>query len=265
MKLEDKETERLRTELVNQYKNREGFIDKLRYEYDYIFKKIDEHPFLLEMEKGKLPIEKYKTYAVQNFFYFNEWFRCCAAAAAKATTTSETLKFKKWMTDTNPEYDKYVALIKEVGMSDAQLREVEVNPAIPLPAARAYVDYQFKIYSTASAGEMAAAILPCAWSYSPRELGGVACPLRIGKGLADHYGVNREIALDYGNYSNHRPHFELLLSLKKSISEEVKHGKTGVADRIRDIFRRCSEYEYMWWDLAYRHNLEKEREIGSYF
>ncbi len=167
----DKETERLKIELVNQYKNQEGFIDKLRYEYDYIFKKIDEHPFLVEIEKGKLPIEKYKTYAIQNYFYFNEWFRCCGAAASKATTISETLMFKKWMSDTNPEYDKFVALIKAAGINNKQLKEVEVNPAIPLPAARAYVDYQFKIYSTASAGEMAAAILPCAWSYSPREFG----------------------------------------------------------------------------------------------
>ena len=265
MSLKDKETEKLKRKLIGQYKIQEGFIDRLRYEYDYIFKKIDRHPFLVEIEKGKLPLEKYKTYAIQNYFYFNEWFRCCGAAASRATTISETLMYKKWMTDTNPEYEKYVALIKQVGISNEQLAQVELDPAVPLPAARAYVDYQFKIYSTASAGEMAAAILPCAWSYSPRQIGGVECPLRVGKGLADHYGIDREIAVDYGKYSSHRPHFELLISLKKSIEEEVKNGKPGVAKRIRDIFRRCSEYEYMWWDLAYRHDLEKEREIGSYF
>lgn len=263
--VDDKETEQLRNELVNQYKNQEGFIDKLRYEYDYIFRKIDEHPFLSEIEEGKLPIGKYKTYAIQNYFYFTEWFRNCGAAASKATTVSETLMFKNWMTDTNPEFEKFVALIKQVGIGDEQLKEVEVNPAIPLPAARAYVDYEFKIFSTASAGEMAAAILPCAWSYSPKEIGGVECPLRVGKGLADHYNVNREVALDYGYYSTHRPHFELLISLKKSISEEVEYGKPGVADRIQDIFRRCIEYEYMWWDLAYRHDPQGERQIGSYF
>lgn len=261
----DKEAEILKRKLLDQYKNPKGFIDKLRYEYDYLFKKIDEHPFLVEIEKGKLPIEKYKTYAIQNYFYFVEWFRCCTAAAAKATTTAEVLIFIKWMTDTYPEYDRFVALIKQVGITDEQLIKVTLDPAIPLPAAHAYVDYQYKIYSTASPGEMAAAILPCAWSYSPQEIGGVACPFRVGKGLVDHYGINKEIALDYGNYSNRKHHFELLLSLKKTILEEVKYGKEGVANRIRDVFRRCLEYEYMWWDLAYRHDLRKERKIGSYF
>lgn len=264
MAFADKSTEKLKNELANEYQNHKGFVEKLRYECDYLFKRIDQHPFLVEIEKGKLPIEKYKTYAIQNYFYFNEWFRCCAAAAARAPTIAETLKFTKWMTDTNPEYQRFVALIKAVGITDEQLAEVATNPAVPLPAARAYVDYQFKIYSTASAGEMAAAILPCAWSYSPREIGGVASPFRVGTGLADHYGVNRETALAYGTYSSQKPHFELLVSLKNSINEEVKNGKQ-VELRVRDIFHRCCEYEYMWWDLAYRHDPKKERKIGSYF
>jgi thiaminase/transcriptional activator TenA len=254
----------LKAQLADECKNHSGFIDKLRYEFDPLFRQIDEHPFLVEIEAGKLPLEKYKTYAIQNYYYFNEWFRCCAAAAAKAPTIAETRKYIKWMTDTNPEYDKYVALIKQVGITERQLTETMVNSTTPLPAARAYIDYQFKIYSTRPAGEMAAAILPCAWSYSPREIGGVVCPLRIGTGLADHYGVNREIALAYGNYSSQKTHLELLVSLKKSINDEVKNGKQ-VEERIRDIFQRCCEYEYMWWDLAYRHDPQKERQIGSYF
>jgi thiaminase/transcriptional activator TenA len=259
-----KSAEELRKQLINDFKKGRGFADRLRQEFDYIWKKIDVHPFLLEIEKGKLPMEKYKTYAIQNYIYFTEWFRSCAAAAAKAATIAETLMFKNWMNDTEPEFTKYVDLIKQVGITERQLLQATIDPKIPLPAARAYIDYTFKIYSTGSTGEMAACILPCAWTYAPRDIGGLACPLRVAKGLADHYGVNREVALAYGNYSSQKPHFELLISLKDAISNEVKRGKE-IAERIRDIFRRCSEYEYMWWDLAYRHDPNKEREIGSYF
>jgi thiaminase/transcriptional activator TenA len=264
MSLEGKSSEELRAQLQHDYQTVKGFADVLRRECDPIWRQIDTHPFLLEIAKGTFPLTKYKTYAIQNYFYFTEWFRCCAAAASRAHTTAETLTFKKWMTDTNPEFERYVAIIKQVGLTDKELEEATVNPAIPLPAARAYVDFSYKVYSTGTPAEMAAAILPCAWSYAPRDIGGLACPLRVAKGLADHYGVDRQIALAYGNYSNQHEHFELMISLKDTMAREAKE-RPETSNQVRDIFRRCSEYEYMWWDLAYRHEPGRQRQIGSYF
>ena len=264
MSFKGKTSEEMKTQLQHDYETGKGFADKLRREYDHIWRQIDTHPFLVEIEKGKLPLTNYKTYAIQNYFYFTEWFRECSAAASRARTVAETLTYTKWMTDTRPEYEKYVSIIKQIGLTDKDLEDVTVNPVVPLPGARAYVDYQYKVYSTGSPGEMAAAILPCAWTYSPREIGGLLCPLRVAKGLSDYYGVDRELALAYGNYSNQQPHFELLISLKDTIANEAKEG-IEASNRIRDVFRRCSEYEYMWWDIAYRHEPGKERQIGSYF
>ncbi|HMK94808.1 MAG TPA: hypothetical protein VK536_05335 [Candidatus Limnocylindrales bacterium] len=74
---------------------------------------------------------------------------------------------------------------------------------------------------------MAAAILPCAWNCSPREIGGLACPLRDGEVLANYYVINRERTLACGNCSGQKPHPELLTSLKSSINKEAKTGKRG--------------------------------------
>jgi len=262
---EDKTADELLTQLRDQYAHTKGFADTLRAEADHIWKRIDSHPFLVEIENGNLPIEKYKTYAIQNYFYFAEAFRSKSAAAVRAPTTAGALVFRDWASYIGHEFEKYLALLRAVGLTEEQLNQATIDPAVPLPAARAYVDYVFKIYSTGSMGEVAACILPCAWSYSPRQIGGLACPLRIAKGLADHYGVDKGTALAYGNYSAQKPHLLYLISLKNIVSEEVKREKQETTDRIRDVFRRCSEYEYMWWDLAYRHDVHKEREIGAYF
>ena len=51
---------------------------------EYIIKKIDQHPFLVEIEKGILPKEKYRTYAIQNLIYFHDAYRNHAIASATA-------------------------------------------------------------------------------------------------------------------------------------------------------------------------------------
>ena len=265
MAYEDRTANELMNELRDQFVQSKGFADTLRSNADPIWRRIDSHPFLVELENGKLPIEKYRTYAIQNYFYFAESFRSKSAAAVRAPTTAGALIFRDWASYIGHEFEKYLALLRAVGLTEERLKQATTDPTVPLPAARAYVDYVFKVYSTGSMGEIAACILPCAWSYSPRQIGGLGCPLRIAKGLADHYGVDRGTALSYGTYSAQKPHLLYLLSLKNYVTEEVKRESRETIDRIRDVFRRCSEYEYMWWDLAYRHDVQKDREIGAYY
>jgi thiaminase/transcriptional activator TenA len=252
VKSEDQTTDRFRKQLIDQFKNRLGFADELRYEFDHIWKRIDEHPFLVEMSNGKLPIEKYRIYAVQNYFYFGEWSRVFAGAASRAPTATETLRILKWLTNTGLEFDSYMAILRSVGVTDDQLLEVTTNSNTVLPAFRAYTDYMYKICSTRSVGEFAACVLPCEWTYSSKDIGGLGCALRIARGLADHYGVDMETASSYGNYSNNRAHLELIVSLKDAISEEVNKEGHETREKIRDIFQSASQFEYLIWDSVYR-------------
>ena len=66
----ERSKEELWEELKNEFENPTTWLDKLRMEFDDQWKKIDEHPFLVKIENGTLPREKYKTYAIQNFYYF---------------------------------------------------------------------------------------------------------------------------------------------------------------------------------------------------
>ena len=264
MNSEDEVTDKLRKQLIHQFKNRVGFADELRYEFDHIWRRIDEHPFLVEMSNGKLPIEKYRIYAVQNYFYFAEWSRVFAGAASRAPTAAETLRILKWLTNTGIEFDSYMAILKNVGVTGDQLLDVTTNSGIVLPSFRAYTDYMYRICSTRTVGEFAACVLPCEWTYSSKDIGGLECALRLATGLADHYGVDRETALNYGNYSNKSTHLELIISLKDAISQEVKKGGQPACERVRDIFRNASDYEYLIWESVYKYSSDDQK-VGSNF
>jgi thiaminase/transcriptional activator TenA len=249
---DSKSAEELKGQLRRDFERGSGFADQLRREFDDLFRKIDSHPFLVDIAEGKLPIQKFRTYAVQNYYYFAESGRALAAAASRAPAIPDAITIVGWLTNINPEFDKYLSMIRKVGVSDEQMSRALIDPAIPIPAFRDYVNYMYKVCSTGFVGEAAACLLACDWTYSSRDVGGLSCAMRMAQGLADHYGVDRETALTYGNYPNQKPDLQLMTSLKSSISEGVAKGDRGLADRIRDIFRRASEYELGVWDAVYK-------------
>lgn len=257
--------DKLRQILKKEYENPTTFVDKLRKEFDYKFAKIDKHPFLTEIEKGELPREKYNTYAIQNYFYFLAQFRNTSIASGLADDLFKVQLFLDWGKGWTPEFEKYKKIIKNFGVTESEMEAVLTDPTVPLPASRAYADYGFYIYSTGTLGEIACTTFPCAWTYSAREIGGVECPLRVGTGLAKYYGVDKKLALSYGNYSRQQPHLAVLKNLKDIINYEAEKGGKEIKAKIRDVFSRCLDYEYKWWDTAYRHEPGKEVEIGSYF
>lgn len=261
----EKSKEQITNILKKEVERPTTFIDKLRREYDHLFKKIQQHPFLVEIEKGELPREKYKTYAVQNYFYFMNAFRNTSAFSGRAANLAETMLINEWGKGWTPEWHAFNAIIKNFGVTESELQNAQVNPSVPLPAARAYIDYSYFVYSTGSISEAAMAILPCAWTYSPPYVGGLDCPLRVATGLTKYYKVNRKIALEYGNYSRQQPHLVVVKSLKDCINYEAENGSEEKIARLTDIFTRCLDYEYKWWDLAYQHDPSKVRDIASYW
>jgi len=244
-------SDQLRNRLRKEHASGDGFADELRRKFNSIWEKIDKHPFITEIEQGTLPIEKYRIYAIQNYFYATEWMRQFSTIASRSPTIAGTLTFVKWLTSFSYEFDKYVAIIKRFGLTDRELLQVTVDPTIPFPNVRAYVDYVYKICSTGSFGEAVTSLLPCEWTYSTRDIGGLDCAMRIARSLADHYGIDRKTALEYGTYSSQKSHFELLVFFKETISREVESAEDDLKERIRDIFRRSSEYECMFWDSVY--------------
>ena len=62
----------------------ESFSAILRAEADHIWRRIFNHPFLTEVKRGALPLEKFRYYLTQDYLYLEGFARAVAFALARA-------------------------------------------------------------------------------------------------------------------------------------------------------------------------------------
>jgi thiaminase/transcriptional activator TenA len=258
---DNKTAEQLKSELVEEYETGKGFAGKLRREFDYIYKKIENNPFLAEIEEGKLPLEKIRKYAVQNSFYVYEWLRCLGSAMAHSNPTSNVLIFSRLVQLIPYSVDRicFMKIMKEVGIKEEQLDDAIENSAIPLYASRAYIDHMYNMFSIESPGVLIASFISCPWSYTERELGGCGCARRIAEGLGKFYGASEENVEGYRLEEGFSEwHMQFLKICKEVINFDARTNPEG-QKRLRDAFHRGAEHEYLFWDQAYSKVVELPR------
>ena len=255
---ENKTAEQLKSELVEEYRTGKGFADKLRREFDYIYKKIENHPFLVEIEKGKLPLEKIRKYAIQNTFYVYHDKQILGVAMAHSSPISNVVIFQRLIQLFPYSLDRsyFRKIMKEVGFRDKELDESVENPSVPSYASRAYVDYMFNMFSTESPGVMMASFISCPWTYTEREFGGCGCARRIAEGLGKFYGASKENVEGYTLEEGFSEWHMQFLKICKEIINSDARTSPEVQNRIRYAFRRGAQHEYLFWDQAYRDTIE---------
>ncbi len=265
MSLSSKNT---REVLVDEWENKSTFVDQLREKYDHLFQKIAEHPFLLEIEEGKLPLEKFLFYAKQNEYYISELRSAASAGAARATTDSERRIMMMIVSMFPLELSEYCfgKLSVAAGVPDEEIKAILEDPDFPLPATRAYTDFMYKEFATKPAGVATASFITCPWTYSSVDIGGLSCGKTFAKALHDHYGVDKKITEEYIEHYETDEDFAIgIKALKDAVNKDAEEGNDKMRNILESNFKRDVEYEYMFWEMAYKHNPGKEREFGSYF
>ena len=246
--------EELRTQLREEHRHTSGFADKLRHEFDYIWRKIDEHPFLVELDQRKLPLDKYKVYAVQNAYYIVDHVRAVGKAISKAEPIHYAFIFGR-LIQLVPGYGTpafaFPKIAKAVGVTDEDFDHIMRDPSRVMPGTLAYVNFMYKMYELGTPGVAAASYLACPWTYTERELGGLDCAKRVAEGL-DRYGVSKELIQAYTDEEGFSEwHMRLLRITKDIINAEADNPETR--EKMRDAFRRNSEFELGFWEQAYRY------------
>jgi thiaminase len=54
-------------------------------------------------------------------------------------------------------------------------------------------------------------------------------------------------------------------ALKDAVNKAAEEENSKMRNIIESNFRRDVEYEYMFWDMAYKHDPDKKRSFGAYF
>ena len=215
-----------------------GFSDDLRQMGAPLWDREKRHPFVTGIGDGSLPVEKFRYYMRQDYVFLIDFCRAISLAAAKAQRVEDMGWFARLLHETlNTEMALHVSFCADFGIS-----EDELKTTTPSPTTHAYTRHLVQTGYSGSVGEIAASILPCSWGYC-----------EIGQMLADRGAPGNQplYARWIDMYSS--PEFAALADwLRAFIDRAAQSAGKREQKNMQDAFLISSQYEYMFWDAAYR-------------
>ena len=119
-------------------------------------------PFVQEVQTGKLPLEKFKRYMIQDSIYLKNYARIYGKAIFHADTLREIQLYYSMLNFVNDtESEVRLDYLKQFCMTDNDIELIA-----PLPENQNYIDFMFEIASHGKNEEILMAVLPCMLSYS---------------------------------------------------------------------------------------------------
>ena len=214
-----------------------GFSDQLRNENQHIWDAILEHPFVLELGAGTLPLEKFTYYVKQDYLYLIDFARCIGLAASKAEDIEDMRRWAGMMEGClRYETEMLESLSKALGMSPE-----EISQTPKAPTNEAYTNHILKVAYKDSMGENVAALLPCMWTY-----------MDVGDALAEIGGYKGHPIYEEWCEAYTLPEYIDLVNVYRNLVNRSAEGaRKTEKNRMRRLFRLSMRYEYMFWDMAY--------------
>jgi thiaminase (transcriptional activator TenA) len=216
-----------------------AFSDSLREQADRIWAGLHAHPFLGELTRGTLPLEKFRFFIEQDLLFLPAFARCMAMGAAKSASDAELEFFSRQLDGIiSMEIPSNRRLLEQVRRMGAEDRSGSLGMA---PANVAYTSF---LLATAAAGgplEITAAILPCSWSY-----------VEIARGLKDEL-AGHPVYSDWVGFYLQDTEADLVLNMRETFDDMTREAALGERGRRRlaEIFMTSSRLEGMFWDMAY--------------
>jgi thiaminase (transcriptional activator TenA) len=192
-------------------------------------------PFNIELAAGTLLPERFRFYITQDALYLGEYARVLAIAAAKAPDPATV----KWLSGAAAE-----AIAVEQILHSRYLAEFGVDPAAaaaaePAPDCLAYTSFLLAIAHQQPWEILIAAILPCFWIYWD-----IATAITRDAAPENPYRAWIDTYAD--------PRFGDAVRMVIDIADGAAEAATpGVRAAMLTAFRRCAQYEHLFWDGAY--------------
>jgi thiaminase/transcriptional activator TenA len=210
--------------------------DRLKAACRPIWDELHRHPFVVELARGTLPPRKFAFYIGQNLLYLPEFARLLALGVAKAEDEETMRGFAAAAVS---------VLELEIPQNRALLAKVcELEPAaaaatLMAPANLAYTRHLLTVGYSGGTAEIAAATMPCSWSYG--EIG-----RHYVGGLPDH-PVYREWIAFFASDEYWRPLEAAQQRLERLCAEKSERDFA----RLAQIFTTSARLERAFWDMAY--------------
>jgi thiaminase/transcriptional activator TenA len=197
------------------------------------------HPFVQELGAGTLDKEKFKFYLLQDYLYLLQYAKVFATAVIKSDTEEYMAKFSQSQDYIlNGEMNVHRKYMKDFGITPQQIEAAKSSLFN-----RSYTANMLSYGLTGGLAEVLAAVFPCAWTYAD-----------YGKRLKNQYADKLE-----GNFyktwienyagdsfsDSFEWFYDALDNLVANMSDKQR-------EKIEDIFVSSVEFEYLFWDMAYK-------------
>jgi len=197
-----------------------------------------EHPFVVALGKGSLPLANFEFYIRQDALFLDELTKTFAYAATRTSNHDEMEQFGKFLLNTLlVEAELHRRYGKRFGLTAGEMAATRMAPTN-----YAYTRHLLFIAATGTLPELLTAILPCAWIYAEvgRYLVGNTPP------TPDH-----PFADWLATYAS--PDFD---AVGKWIRErlDARAASLGPEEeaRLHEIFLISNRYELLFWEMAWR-------------
>jgi thiaminase/transcriptional activator TenA len=215
----------------------ETFSGQLRVQCAPVWADLHAHPFLAELARGSLPLDRFRFFIEQDLLYLPAFARCMAAGAAKSATEAELDFFTRQLDGViRLEIPSNVRLLEQVTGLGAADRGGSRSMA---PATLAYTSFLLATAAGGGVAEIIAAILPCSWSY-----------IEIAAGLAEQIAPHPVYA-DWVSFYLQPEETELVRQMRSTFDTLTAQMGDGQRARLAEIFLMSSRLEGMFWEMAY--------------
>ena len=197
---------------------------------------IVELPFNRELAAGTLSRERFQHYMIQDALYLEQYSRALAVAAAKAPDADAMQRFAHAAEE---------ALVVERALHGGFFETFGIDPnqaaaAEPSPTCYGYTNFLLSVAHVGSYEELVAAILPCFWIYWD-----------VGNQIAKEAGADNPYQAWIDTYSD--PGFGEAVDAVIAITDRTAATSTDARrEAMLRAFKRSTQYEWMFWDSAYR-------------
>jgi len=208
--------------------------ERLRKDADEIWKEIKEHPFVVELYSGELPLDRFEFYILQDYNYLVQAIRNFSIISSKARSIDEMKDVTEILhLEAHSEFDGYEEFLDRLDYSLEDAAQVE-----PIPANVSYTSFLLSTSSMRSFEVAMSSVLPCFWSYA-----------EIAEYHDDKLENNdMEIYKDWAGVYGTESYLELVEKMKNIVN---KIGEDTSYKELKDVFITASRYEYMFWQAVY--------------
>jgi thiaminase (transcriptional activator TenA) len=205
----------------------------MRRRADAVWAALHTHPFVTGLADGTLDKESFAFFVRQDHRFLLEYVRTLAYGVARAPDLAGMRYFLDAATTTvRTELATYQEYARVLGIGAEELAAEEAAPAT-----QAYADFLVRCAAQGDFAELAAAVLPCTWSYV--EVGQRL--LAEGAGATGLYG-------DWLQAYAAPELADLVTGARRLVDDAVARSGGALLERATAAFLTSSRYELGFWD-----------------